>query len=150
MQVGHGLPSPAPGLNAAPVDTPQYPCPICKRTFKRTQERNRHLRAFLPHRIYCTFPQCPYRGDRHENLVTHWKEKHSHTNGGQAPQQQQECQIYDCNQLVTQVISGDMTMENAIADALSKVETRAQMLGKEDQWAGNWWGRHPGPHVYRQ
>ena len=111
----------------------------------------RHLQTFLPHWIYCAFPQCAYRCDRHDNLVTHWGKKHSHANGGQAPQrqQQQEYQIYDSKQLAARVISGHMTMEDAIVGALWMVEMRAQVLGKEDAWAGNWWGRRrQRSHVY--
>ena len=141
------VPDQAAGLDApADADPPQCPCPICGHPFERIQERNRHLRTLLPHWIYCSFPGCPYRCDRRDNLVTHRRKRHA--NGGQAPQPQQEYQIYDPNQLVTRVIGGHITMEQAINSALSVVEMRAQELGKEDAWAGNWWGRRLRPHVY--
>lgn len=41
-------------------------------------------------------------------------------------------------------------MEAAIDDALSEVEVRAQVLGKEGAWAGNLWGRRQRPHVWPQ
>jgi len=151
MQGGHGLPPPAPGPGAAPANTSQPSCHICGRPFDRTQERNRHLRSFLPHWIFCAFSQCPYRCDRHDNLVAHWEKEHSHANGGQAPQQLEEYQIYDSNELVAQVISGHITMEDAITDALSEVEQRAQELGKRGVWEGNLWGRRcQRAHVFEQ
>jgi len=141
----------AAGLDAAPADAPQHPCPICGRPFDRNQEMTRHLCTFLPHSIYCAFPQCSYRCNRHDALASHWEKKHGHANGGRAPQQQQHYQIYDSNQLVTRVINGHMTMDDAIAGALSMVEMRAQQLGKEGAWAGDLWGRcRMRPHVFEQ
>jgi len=45
-------------------------------------------------------------------------------------------------------------MEDAIVDALSEVEKRAQELGKQGVWAGNLWGgpsrRSQRAHVFEQ
>ena len=136
----------AAGLDAlADIMIAQCPYPTCGRIFDRSQERNRHLRSFLPHWIHCPFQHCPYRCDRPDNLANHWTKKHS--NHGQAPQQH-EYQIYDPNPLVTRVVSGQIAMEIAIDIALSQVEMRAPELGKEDAWRGNWWGRRLKPHTY--
>ena len=79
--------------------------------------------------------------NRRENLVSHWKEKHAAS--GQPPQKQQlsQYQIYDPAPLVTRIVSGQMLMEEAERIALSNVKTRAQELGKEGAWEGNWFGR---------
>jgi len=132
---------------AAPADTgtPQYPCPICGRIFQRSQERNRHVRSFLPHWIYCPFPHssCPFRCNRRGNLANHWREEHA--GSGHVPQKQ-HYQIYDPDELVTAVVSGQMFMEQAENNALSAVGMRAQELGKEGTWGGDFWGRRRRPH----
>jgi hypothetical protein len=122
--------------------TSQCQCPICGRLFKRDQERKRHLRSFLPHWIYCPFPGCSFRCDRRDNLDSHWRRKHAGS-GQAAPQKQPQSQyqIYDPAPLVTSIVSGKMSMESAESNALSKVETRAQELGKVVAWEGNWFGR---------
>ena len=130
----------APGLDA-PADTQPHPglCLICGRIFRRRQDRNRHLRTFLPHWIHCPFPRCPYRCDRGDALALHWSKQHENS-GQQAPRQQQY-QIYDVDALVTLVVNRQMSMGFAIDTALSNVERRAQELDKEDAWERNWWGR---------
>ena len=119
-------------------NTPPPACPICERTFTRTQERNRHLRSHLPHYIYCPFPGCPWRCDRHDNLRNHWKRKHA--DSGQAPQKQ-ECEIYNPDSFVELVTCGQMSIEEAGNAALFEVILRAFEEGKQDLWSENWWGR---------
>jgi hypothetical protein len=122
----------------APEDTEPQVCPICNVVFYRRQERNRHMRSFLPHSIYCPFEQCPWRGDRHDNLKKHWSTKHDHI---QFPEQQ-SCQIYDPDPLVELVVRGHLLIESAAEVALLVVEQRAQELNKIGIWA-NGWGRKP-------
>ena len=135
----------------ASVGTSQHPCPICGRIFKRSQERNRHVRSFLPHWIYCPFSRsnCSYRCDRRDNLASHWRKKHADS-GQVSPSQQQQYQIYNPDPLVASVVSGQMSMEEAKNSALAQVEMRAQELGKGDAWARNWLGRRLKPHTDQQ
>ena len=152
---GFVVPPPVPDQTAGPdppADTSQqHPCPICARIFKRPQERNRHLRTFLPHWIYCPFSRsnCPYRCDRRDNLASHWRKKHADS-GQILPSQEHQYQIYDPDPLVASVLSGRMSMELVAEIALSDIEMRAQELGKGDAWARNWWGRRLKPHTDQQ
>jgi len=152
---GFVAPPPVPDQAAGP-DPPaytsqQHPCPICRRIFKRLQERDRHLRMFLPQWIFCPFSRsnCPFRSDRRDNLVSHWKKEHADS-GQVLPSQKQQYQIYDTDPLIALVVSGQMSMELAAETALPNVEMRAQELSKGDAWARNWWGRPPKPHPDQQ
>jgi hypothetical protein len=125
----------------APADTqPQAACPICKEVYKRWQERDRHMRTFLPHSISCPFLHCDFRCDRYNILAKHWEKRHPNT--GQAPELRY-CQIYDPEKLVKSVVSGSLTIESAAEMALSQVKMNAPRLGKEKVWAEDWWGRKP-------
>jgi len=112
-------------------------CPNCGENFNRRQERDRHLRSYLPHFTYCPFSRCPWRGDRHDNFKTHWEK--AHENGGMVPAQQQT-QIYNPKGLVMLILCGALTIEGAASIALSVVAIRAHELGKRDVW-GDGWGR---------
>jgi len=132
------------GDNAPVYDPLQLPpdtlptCPVCGQTFKRKQERNRHLRSYLPHCIYCPFPGCAWRCDRHDNLRNHWEKNHA--DYGQAPQKR-GCEIYNPDAFVKSVSRGEMSIEQAAESALSEVIRRAFEEDKQDLWAENWWGR---------
>jgi hypothetical protein len=123
---------------AEPMDEPPH-CPICRRNFKRLQERNRHLRTFLPHSFFCPRPHCPWRGDRRCNLNKHWQT--THANFGEAPNPE-DCKIYDPDPLVQSVVSGESPIELAITIALQEVQSRAQILDKVGVWKDGW-GRIP-------
>jgi hypothetical protein len=116
-----------------PMDEPPH-CPICGRNFKRLQERNRHLRAFLPHWFFCPHPHCPWRGNRRCNLNKHWKTTHFL---GEAPNPE-NCRIYDPDPLVQSVVSGESPIELAITIALQEVQSRAQILDKVGVWKDGW------------
>ena len=118
----------------APTDNP---CPLCGRNFRRNQDRNRHIRTFLPHWVYCPFPRCPWRGDRQDNLKAHWKTAHAKC--GQVLKQD-NCKIYDPALLVKSVVGRELSIESAAHTALLEVERRAQELGKVGIWT-DWWGR---------
>ena len=126
------------GEHNAPEDTELPVCPICNVVFYRRQERNRHMRSFLPHSIYCSFEQCPWRGDRHDNLKKHWSAKHAHV---RFPGQQRY-QIYNPDALVELVVRERLSIESAAEVALLVVGQRAQELNKIGIWA-NGWGRTP-------
>jgi hypothetical protein len=107
-------------------------CPVCGRNFPRPQERNRHIRAVLPHFLFCPISRCAWRGNRSDNLNSHWVTMHA--NLGAAPKPE-ECMIYDPNPFVQKVVSGELSMESAEASALQAVESRAQELRKVGEWA---------------
>jgi len=110
-------------------------CHNCGKRFNRKQERDRHIRSYLPHSIYCPFPRCPWRGDRQVNLTKHWKE--NHPNYGPAPRQQQS-RIYNPDSFVEQVVCGELTVEFAAEIALLRVESRTWELDKGGVWADGW------------
>jgi len=110
-------------------------CPNCGKEFNRRQERDRHLRSYLPHFIYCPFPRCPWRGDRYVNFKTHWKKAHKKINSVPGKKQ---CQIYCPKEPVRQILSGAWTIEEAASIALSEVAIRAYELGKRDVWKDDW------------
>jgi len=124
----------------SPEDTepPVSRCHICNVVFYRRQERNRHMRSFLPLSIYCPFEQCSWRGERHDNLKKHWSAKHTHV---QFPEQQ-PCQIYSPDPLVELVVRERLSIESAAGVALYVVGQRAHELNKIGIWQ-NWWGRKP-------
>jgi hypothetical protein len=130
--------TPAPSQNqVAQVDSPTGPpweCPIGGRIFKRRQERNRHLRAFLPHSLHCPFSYCAWRGNRYNNLKSHWVIKHKNY---KVPPQKR-CQIYDPDPLVEQIVGRQLSIEAAAERALSAVASRAQGLKKVDVWEDGW------------
>ena len=113
------------------------PRPHCHREFCRRQDRDRHIRSYLPFFIYCPSPLCGWRTDRHENLARHWNAAHLYY--GPVPGREQ-CQIYDPNWLVGMILDGTLTVEQAAWVALWLVVNRAEELGKEDVWE-NAWGR---------
>ncbi len=129
---------PAPSQNqVAQVDSPKGPpweCPIGGRIFKRRQERNRHLRAFLPHSLHCPFSYCPWRGNRYNNLKSHWVTKHPNC---KVPHKKR-CQIYDPDPLVEQIVGRQLSIEAAAERALSAVESRVQGLNKVNVWEDGW------------
>ena len=131
---------PPPFVTSAPSqvqDPPaDNPCPMCRRNFRRGQDRNRHIRTFLPHWVYCPFPLCPWRGDRQDNLKAHWK---THAKCGQVLNQE-HCKIYDPALLVKSVVDRELSIESAAYTALLEVERRARELGKVGIWT-DWWGR---------
>jgi len=133
------MPSPSqnPVAQAAPAPTQLFVCPPCGRGFGRWQDRDRHVRTHLPYTYYCPFPRCPWRGDRPENVLRHWDNMHSEY---QPAPSWQQCQIYHSNGLVTAILDGALTVEEAAEVALSVVAIRAMETDKGDVWE-NGWGR---------
>ena len=110
---------------------------MCGRYFRRSQDRDRHIRTFLPHWVFCPFPLCPWRGDRQDNLKAHWKTAHADCD---EVLKQEYCKIYDPIPLVKSVVCRELSIEFAAHNALLEVERRAQELGKLGIWT-DWWGR---------
>jgi len=124
-----------PVAQAAPAPTHPFVCPRCDRAFRRWQDRDRHIRTHLPYSYYCPFPRCAWRNDRPENLATHWNNIHSHYGPAPPPQQ-----IYDSKELITAILDGVLTVEEAAEIALLVVAIKAVELDKGDGWE-NGWGR---------
>jgi hypothetical protein len=106
--------------------------------FRRKQERDRHIRTFLPHSFYCAFRGCAWRGDRHDNLKKHLRTKHGHFEFTV----QSQYQIYNPDPLVELIVLNQLSVESAAQFALVLVECRAHGLKKVGIWK-NWWGRKP-------
>jgi hypothetical protein len=106
-------------------------CPICGKSFKRVQERDRHLKSYLPHSIYCPFEDCPWTGRRRFDLKTHWENKHSET--GQVLGNM-KYQIYDPKAFVKSILDGTSHIE-ASRSAYKRVQERLMELGKIDAGA---------------
>ena len=120
--------------NAA--DAQPHVCPLCKGNFFRKQERDRHIRSFLPHSVYCPFRGCDWRGDRHDNLKKHQRTKHARFKFPVRPR----CQIYNPDRLVEMVVLDQLSIKSAAHFALWLVECRADELKKVGIWK-DWWGR---------
>ena len=101
-------------------------CPVCEKKFQRAQERDRHLKSYLPHSIYCPFQGCPWTGRRRWDLKTHWERKHSESGqvlGGERNK------IYDTKQFVKLIANG--TPHGEVAEsAFLKANERLKKLGK--------------------
>jgi hypothetical protein len=119
------------------LDTPSNAlrCPVCEHSFRRTQERDRHVRTHLPYSLFCPFPGCSWRGDRPYTLPAHWTERHP--NFGASPDPE-DCNLYKPDPLVQSIISGESLVEEMIVIALQMIRIRAQELGRvdilEDEW----------------
>ena len=129
-------PTSSPNQHGAPTDGP-IRCPVCGKTFSRTQERDRHVRKYLPYWFFCPFAGCSWRGDRYKNLKAHWNR--THTKSCVSPQLE-DCKIYHPGPLVRSVVSGQSSIEEVTAIALFAVESRATELDKIRVWT-DWWGR---------
>ncbi|KAI9454096.1 hypothetical protein F5148DRAFT_446544 [Russula earlei] len=131
------MPSQNPFTHTTSTPPRSWACPQCGRGFQRRQERDRHLRIYLPYSIYCPSLRCVWRGDRTDSLARHWR--NTHINHGPVPGLQQS-QIYDPTRLVRLILYGALTVEEAGLIALSIVVYRARELDRVDLWR-NGWGR---------
>jgi hypothetical protein len=126
----------------APKDIAPRVCPICEHDFGRIQERDRHLRNFLPYRLFCPSEGCSWRGDRYDNLKKHWRADHA--NSGQALPTREHCEIYKSGRFV-QLILGQLSTESTAEEACLEVEKRAHELDKVGVWK-DLWGRRRTVH----
>jgi hypothetical protein len=130
----------------APTDIAPQICPICNKDFGRVQERDRHLRTFLPHWLFCPFELCPWRGKRYFNLKEHWDSAHA---SGQALPMQEHCEIYDTDRFVKLILC-QLSTESAAEEARLEVERRAHELDKALIWADGWGRRHGKMKVHQR
>jgi len=135
------LPDQNPVDEAPPAPTHPFVCPRCDRGFRRPQDRNRHICIHLPYSYHCPFPRCPRRCGRPEDVTKHWNDTHAEY--GPAPSRQQS-QIYYSKGLVTAVLDGALTVDDAAEIALSVVAIKGIELDKGDVWE-NGWGRRTIP-----
>ena len=122
-----------------PMNSSSIPpaCPVCKKTFRRVQERNRHLKSYLPHSIHCPSWNCQWTGRRQSHFKEHWERSHSKTD--KAPGKEHN-EIYDPKEFVKLILDGISPVEDVAWSAFLKVQERLVELGKEGV-AEKVWGR---------
>ena len=137
---------------ASTASTPKSPthntdkdCPICPASFRRPQDRKRHVLSHLPRWLQCQAPGCSWRGDRWEHLREHRLKVHL---SNSQELDSRESIIYDPLPFV-EGITNNATFENAKTIAISLVEVKAQELGKSELW-GDLWGRKRSRKTYIQ
>ncbi|KAH9952555.1 hypothetical protein BC827DRAFT_254759 [Russula dissimulans] len=131
------LPSQNPVVQAAAAPSQPFVCPRCERGFRRWQDKARHICTHLPHSYHCPLARCPWRSGRYENVTRHWN--NTHPEYGPVPSRQQS-QIFYSKGLVTAIIDGALTVDDAAEIALLVVAIKAVELDKGDVWQ-NGWGR---------
>ena len=106
-----------------------YGCPVCQVTFRRVQERNRHVESYLPHWIRCPYPGCTWTGRRQWDFKNqHWIGKHSEA--GQAPAEGAS-EIYDPRFFVKLIVDGTPVDEVA-RSAFTKIRECLERLERPD------------------
>jgi hypothetical protein len=113
-------------------------CPVCKHTFRRVQERNRHLESHLPHSIHCPSRGCQWTARRQSHFKEHWGRGHSKTD--KAPGKELN-EIYDSKEFVKLIVDRTLPVEDVARSAFLKARERLVELGKEDVGA-KVWGRN--------
>ena len=114
-------------------------CPMCRTSFKRRQELERHIQSLhLPYWLFCPSPGCRWRGDRVDKLQRH---KNTH-NGQPTPVEEQECQIYNVKMILSFIrdSAGSDIVTTAQRIAVDLVKERALEIGKQE-WLEDPWGR---------
>ena len=103
------------------------PFPNCGSTYGRPQELERHIREYhLPYDLYCEQEGCNWTGNRRYALQNHFTDKHP-----SIPMPEQEAfTIYDAKGLVKQLLTKDISVEQAVADARSLYQNKTAELGK--------------------
>ena len=112
-----------------------HECPVCQDTFRRAQERNRHVESYLPHSIYCPLLGCTWTGRRQWDFKEHWKK--NHPNSSRLSVKTNE--IYDPKKFVKSIVDGT-PLDEVVQSACSTVQERLWKLGKVGVEI-NVWGR---------
>jgi hypothetical protein len=115
-------------LNEARPSIPLVECNVCKKTFLRIQERNRHVESYLPHSILCPFQGCTWTGRRQWDFKEHWRRKHP--GAGQAPGEEAN-EIYEPKDFVKLIVHGT-PVEEVARSAFAEVQESLRRLGKPD------------------
>ena len=116
------------------------PLPNCGRTYNRPQDRHRHIRYYhLPHDHYCELEGCNWTGVR-EVLPNHLKDKHR---GIPMPEQEalktrfnKRFEIYDAKGLVRQLLTNEISLEQALVEVRSLYQNKGVELGKRGWMRG--------------
>jgi hypothetical protein len=91
----------------------------------------RHIREHhLPYYIYCEQPGCNWTGNRRYALRNHLTHKHA----GVSMPEVEVFMIYDAKGLVKQVLSKEISVEQAMGEARSLFRKKAVELGKLRIW----------------
>ena len=101
-------------------------CPVCKVTFYRAQERNRHVESYLPHSILCPFRGCVWTGRRQTDFKGHWKKGHPGID--QVPRKDAN-ELYNPRVFVKMIVDGTPVKE-VQRSAFSKAQESLKDLGK--------------------
>jgi hypothetical protein len=111
------------------------PCPFsnCKVRCRRTQELGRHIcEHHLPYHIYCERPGCNWTGNRRYALKNHLANKHASARVRMPGLEVYT--IYDAKELVKQLLSKEISVEQAMGEARSLFRKKAVELGKLRIW----------------
>jgi hypothetical protein len=103
-------------------------CFICNRTFSRRQERNRHVESYLPHSIFCPFPDSTWTGRRQWDFQEHWRKNNSEA--GPVPGEDAN-EIHDPRDFV-ELIRDGTPVEEVARYAFAKVQEGLRRLGKPE------------------
>ena len=111
-------------------------CRVCQKEFGRPQELERHIRELhLPHHLYCWQPSCTSTGTRAYSLKeSHYADKHP---GVPLPEQDPPV-IYDAKVLAKQVRNKEIGIEEAVREARTLFEEKAEQEGKLGSWRRRW------------
>jgi hypothetical protein len=119
-------------------------CPVCRTTFRRPQDRKRHMLIHLPCWLQCPLPGCAWRGDRWSNLDHHTRKYHSSLSSqirNWKDDKNEPSTIYDPWPLVEGIFKGEITSQNATQMAFNFVREKARKVDKLELWEVNFWGR---------
>lgn len=107
-------------------------CPFlnCHKTYSRRQDLERHILQHLLRHLYCSQPGCKWTGNRLYGLRGHLKQKH----GGAPVPDRGSYMIYDAKVLVKQLLSKEITTEEAVNEAHLSFRRKAEQLGKLNLW----------------
>ena len=131
------------GIGVSDVPLNVYPpkqsipssCPVCHKSFRRWQDRNRHLQSHLPYWIGCSFDSCSWRGYRIDIFKKHWYREHQPTS---RPPDENGSKLYDPVPLVDRIVEGSVLIEDAENWAVERIKKIAVVLEKEVLLADPW------------
>lgn len=115
----------------------KWPCRICLRvSFERPQDLDRHIQLHLPCWVYCPYARCKWRGCRLDQLQGHLAQQGCNRNSPE-----KECRIYNVKTILDMIrnAKSNDAIQNARNYAVSFVEERATVLGRND-WLVDPWG----------
>jgi len=107
-------------------------CPFlnCPRTYARRPDLERHIPQHISRWLYCSQLGCDWTGTRRYGLQDHLRQKH----GGIPVPDRESFMIYDPKVLVKQLLSREITTEQAVHEAHLLFRSKAVLLGKLNLW----------------